>query len=190
MKTTVKNYEDLFNNVNIYYRGTRLNYFDEKINMVITEQDEDDSLPNGIYITGNKENIYSFNIINKDDSIPFNIIEMLLMIVRAIDDEDCSKLSLEKQFDEVMTRFTFEVKTTEACTSININRLYEHIDCFITLVTEYRNTRLYSFSKKVNKSISIQFKFNADNNSWIKDLIWIAEISKEVIFKMRSENDI
>lgn len=187
METTIKDYEDLFNNVNIYYKGAKLNYFDKRINIVITDRDEEDRLPNDVIILGDKRAVYSFNIINVDDSMPFNIMDVLLTIIRVIDKNDYSDLPLEKQFDNIVEEFTFKVNT-EVCTRISINRPYKHISCLITMCVEYEETQFYLLNKEVNKDISMPgFIFNAGDSSWVKDLIRIAMMGKEVISMMKEE---
>lgn len=188
METTVKMYEDFFNKVEIYYKGAKLEYDNKHIRMKFAEYDSTIENPDGVIIRGDKTTVYDFNVIRNDNKLPYDISDMLIIILEVLNKKDYDRTSLKEKYYNIIKKFDFEIATNNnVCTNIYISN-HGYMYCDIRIPIGYEEEIIYS--KDINKDKEICIPYDEDSDDLIETLIKIANIASEIILHEEEINDI
>lgn len=189
METTIKMYEDFFNKVRVYYKGTKLEYNDKHIRMEFAEHDNMIENPDGVIIYGSKTTVYDFNVICNDNKLPYDISDMLIIILETFNKENYNMTLLTEKYNKISKKFDFEIEVdSSVVTHIDTEHHYGYIDCHIRMPMRYNEEMIYSID--INKDKEIYMPFDKDSDDLIVALMRVADIGSEIILHEEEVNDI
>lgn len=189
MEATVKTYEDFFNKVEVHYKGAKLEYCAKHIRIEYAEYDNRTESPDGVIICGAKTTVYDFNIIRNDNKLPYNISDMLIIILEILNNKNYNITSLREKYNKISKEFDFEIAVDgSAFTYIDIEHHYGYIDCHIRIPMGYKEEIIYN--RDINKDKEISMPYDEDSDDLIKALMRISDIGSEIILHEEEVNGI